>query len=95
MTSNQRLQYFGPPPPITELTVEQDFKIRRLEDLLPNADKEDIITLLLALQRQTFVLSSNLTQLLNQWNKPQDLTITEEVLSNLGISLETKDWITI
>ena len=70
--------------------MEQDFKLRRLEDLLPNAEKEDIITVLLALQRQTFVLGNNLTQLLKQWNKP-DLRTTEEVLSSLGISSETKD----
>ena len=70
--------------------MEQDFKLRRLEDLLPNAEKEDIITVLLALQRQTFVLGNNLTQLLKQWNKP-DLRTTDEVLSSLGISSETKD----
>ena len=70
--------------------MEQDFKLRRLEDLLPDAEKEDIITVLLALQRQTFVLGNNLTQLLKQWNKP-DLRTTEEVLSSLGISSETKD----
>ena len=70
--------------------MEQDFKLRRLEDLLPDAEKEDIITVLLALQRQTFVLGNNLTQLLKQWNKP-DLRTTDEVLSSLGISSETKD----
>ena len=70
--------------------MEQDFKLRRLEDLLPDAEKEDIITVLLALQRQAFVLGNNLTQLLKQWNKP-DLRTTDEVLSSLGISSETKD----
>jgi hypothetical protein len=53
--------------PITELTMEQEFKIRRLEDLLPNASKEDIITIFLALQRQCFVLGNNMTNLLKQW----------------------------
>ena len=70
--------------------MEQDFKLRRLEDLLPDAEKEDIITVLLALQRQAFVLGNNLTQLLKQWNKP-DLRTTDEVLSSLGISSEIKD----
>jgi len=70
--------------------MEQDFKLRRLEDLLPDAEKEDIITVLLALQRQSFVLGNNLTQLLKEWNKP-DLRTTDEVLSSLGISSETKD----
>ena len=84
-------QYFGPPPmPTVELTVEQSFKMRRLEDLLPEASKEDIITILLALQRQNFVLGNNLTQLLKAWNKP-DLTTTEEVQSKYGTLFETKD----
>ena len=70
--------------------MEQSFKLRRLEDLLPEAEKEDIITILLALQRQSFILGNNLTQLLKQWNKP-DPTTTEEVLSKFGITSETKD----
>ena len=61
-----------------------------MEDLLPEAAKDDIITLLMALQRQNFILGNNLTQLLKQWNKP-DLRTTDEVLSSLGISSETKD----
>ena len=76
--------------PTVELTVEQSFKMRRLEDLLPEASKEDIITILLALQRQNFVLGNNLTQLLKAWNKP-DLTTTEEVQSKYGTLFETKD----
>ena len=32
----------APPPPVTELTIEQSFKLRRLEDLLPEAEKADI-----------------------------------------------------
>jgi len=56
--------------PTMELTMEQDFKLRRLEDLLPQAEKDDIITVLLALQRQNFVLGNNLTQLLKAWNHP-------------------------
>jgi hypothetical protein len=47
--------------------MEQQFKIRRLEDLLPEADKKDIITLFLALQRQCFVLGNNVSQLVKQW----------------------------
>ena len=76
--------------PTFELTMEQSFKMRRLEDLLPEAEKEDIITVLLALQRQSFILGNNLTQLLKQWNQP-DPTTTEEVLSKYGITSETKD----
>ena len=76
--------------PTFELTMEQSFKMRRLEDLLPEAEKEDIITVLLALQRQSFILGNNLTHLLKEWNKP-DQTTTDEVLSKYGITSETKD----
>ena len=90
MTSqNQNLSYGAPPPPITSLTIEQDFKMRRLEDMLPKADREDLITVFVALQRQNFILGNNLTQLLQNWNKP-DQTTTNEVLSKYGTSFETK-----
>ena len=56
-----------PPMPVTEMTVEQSFKLRRLEDLLPEADKADIITLFMALQRQNFALSNTVSNLLKQW----------------------------
>jgi hypothetical protein len=91
MTSTNQSPFYGaPPPPILSLTVEQDFKMRRIEDMLPTADKEDLITVFVALQRQNFILSNNLTQLLQNWNKP-DLTTTNEVLSKYGISSETKN----
>jgi hypothetical protein len=84
---------FGPPPPITELTLEQDFKIRQIEDALnrPDTRKDDIITIFMALQRQNFVLANNIRQLVSEWNNPKDHSITDEVLSNLGITFETKD----
>lgn len=53
--------------PTFELTLEQDFKLRQLEDLLPRADKEDLITVYLALQRQVYVLGNNLSQLVKEW----------------------------
>ena len=53
--------------PIVELTVEQQFKMRQIEDALPNASKEDLITVYLALQRQCFVLGNNVKQLLSKW----------------------------
>jgi hypothetical protein len=53
--------------PITELTMEQEFKLRRLDDLLPKADKKDIITLFMALQEQCYVLGNNVSQLVKQW----------------------------
>jgi hypothetical protein len=47
--------------------MEQSFKLRRLEDLLPNADKADIITVFMALQRQNFVLTNSISNLVKQW----------------------------
>ena len=62
--------------PVTEMTVEQSFKLRRLEDLLPEADKSDIITLFMALQRQNFALSNTVSNLVKQW--PNHLPTTHE-----------------
>ena len=56
-----------PPMPITTLTLEQEFKMRQLTDGVEKASKEDLITILLALQRQTYVLGNNLKQLLDLW----------------------------
>ena len=78
MTQKNRKSSYGLPAPITKLTVEQDLKMRILKDKLnENYDnhKEDIITLFLALQKQNFVLSNSLTNLLEKWN-----TIEEDQL---------------
>jgi len=56
--------------------MEQSFKLRRLEDLLPQADKEDIITILMALQRQNFALANTVTNLIKEW--PNHPLITPE-----------------
>jgi uncharacterized protein YjaG (DUF416 family) len=63
--------------PTLDLTMEQDFKLRRLEDLLPRADKEDIITVFMALQKQCFVLSNNVSQLVKEWPSPHHPTTTQ------------------
>ena len=51
--------------------------MRRLDDLLPKADKEDLITVFMALQRQNFVLSNTVSNLVKQW--PTTLATTPEV----------------
>ena len=82
MTQQNRKSDYGLPAPITKLTYEQDLKMRVLKDKLnENYDnnKEDIITLFLALQKQNFVLGNSLKNLLEKWN-----TIEEE-RSNAGI----------
>ena len=80
MTSNDENQFFGPPPPITELTLEQEFKVRQIEDAIKRDDvrKEDIITIFLALQRQNFVLGNNMTNLLKNWNLPSKSAVSLE-----------------
>ena len=62
--------------------MEQEFKIRILEDLLPKADKEDIITLFMALQRQNFALANTVSNLVKQW--PNHLPTTQEAPSSAG-----------
>ena len=71
MTSKEKNLNFGPPPPITKLTTEQDLKMRLIADKLKRDDvkKEDIITVYLALQKQNFVLSNSLMNLVENWPK--------------------------
>jgi hypothetical protein len=62
--------------PITQLTLEQDLKMRQIEDALKHAQKEDIVTVYLALQRQCFVLGNNISQLVKTWPSPLNTTET-------------------
>ena len=78
MTLTNEQSYPGVPPmPVTDLTMEQSFKLRRLEDLLPEADKKDIITIFLALQKQNFCLANTVSNLVTQW--PNHPSTTPEV----------------
>lgn len=78
-----------------ELTIEQQFKLRQIEDALRNPEtaKEDIITVFMALQRQCFTLSNCVSNLVAKWPTPtpQDQPTIEEVLSKFGNLFETKD----
>ena len=92
MTSKRSDQSYGLPAPITKLTYEQDLKLRVLKDRLEETyhdHKEDVLTLLIALQHQNFVLSNSLSNLVENWPKGQP-TINAD-LSMFGILLETKD----
>ena len=76
MTQKNNKSDFGLPAPITQLTMEQDLKMRVLKDRLDQTyydHKDDIITLFLALQKQNFVLGNSLSNLLKKWT-----TIEEE-----------------
>lgn len=46
--------------------------MRQLNDILnkPEAKKEDIVTVFLALQRQCFALTNTVTNLVKQWPSP-------------------------
>ncbi len=57
--------------------MEQSFKMRRLQDLLPDADKEDIITLFISLQHQNFVLANTVSNLVKLWPTSKDLNTTK------------------
>ena len=63
---------YGPPPPVTELTVEQDLKLRVLHDAIekPETKREDINTIIIALQHQNFVLSNSMINLVKKWPSP-------------------------
>ena len=67
-----------PPMPVTEMTMEQSFKLRRLEDLLPEADKADIITLFMALQRQNYALTNTVSNLLKHWPNHPNTTPADQ-----------------
>ena len=91
MTSTKKNRNFGPPPPITKLTTEQDLKMRLIKDQLNKDEvrKEDIITVFLALQKQNFVLTNSLFNLIDKW--PKVPPTINEVPTMFGILLETKD----
>ncbi len=57
------------PPPITQLTIEQDLKMRLLEDKLNSGevDYKDLVTVFIALQKQNFVLANSMINLVKKW----------------------------
>ena len=75
--------------------MEQQFKLRQIEDALkhPDSKKEDIITVFLALQQQAFVLGNNVSNLVSKWPTPtsQAPPITDEDPFKFGTLFETKD----
>ena len=86
MTSQNTNQFPGVPPmPVLELTLEQEFKMRQIEDALkkPDVEKEDIITIFVALQHQCYVLGNNIQQLIHQW--PSHPNTTPKDPSKYGI----------
>ena len=66
MIPRNKNQNSGRQNPLLKLTVEQDFKMRVIEDNIRKHydNKEDVITVFLALQRQNFALSNSLKNLI-------------------------------
>ena len=75
--------------PIVKLTMEQEFKLRQIEDGLKVSSKEDIITVFLALQHQCFVLGNNIKQLITEW--PTHPPTTPEAQWSRGTLYDSKD----
>jgi len=75
--------------------MEQQFKLKQIENALrhPETEKEDIITVFLALQHQCFVLGNSMSNLVKKWPTPtpQVQTTTDEGAFKFGTSLGTKD----
>jgi len=64
--------------------VEQEFKLRQLEVFLSKdeTDRKDIVTILLALQRQNFVMANSLINLVEKWPDQNQL---QYILPDVGI----------
>ena len=78
MTSKLNNLSPGLPPPITKLTVEQDLKLRLIEDKLNQTyhdNKDHVITLFMALQHQNFVLANSLTNLVKNWPNEENILV--------------------
>ena len=72
--------------------MEQDLRLRTTEDAVRtnySSEKEAIITYLMALQHQNFVLGNSLTNLVKKW--PKVPPTINEVPAMFGILLESKD----
>lgn len=76
--------------PVMEMTMEQEFSYRRIADLLPDASKDDLIIVFLALQKQNYCLSNTIKKLLSEW--PIHPSTTQEELSKFGTLFEIKDF---
>ena len=76
------------------MTMEQQFKLKQIENALrhPDTKLEDVITIFLALQHQNFVLGNSLSNIVKKWPTqiPQDRRTTDGEAFKFGTSSETK-----
>ena len=96
MTSDEYLSS-GLPKPITEMTLEQDLELRKFYDAISQnaVGKADLLTVIMALKHQNFILSNSMMNLVKKWptistsTTPQtvtkkDQTTTKEVKPRFG-----------
>ena len=57
------------PFPVLELTMEQQFQLRKLTDAFEKASKSDLANLCMTLQRQNFMFTNTITNLVKNWNE--------------------------
>lgn len=62
------------PYPILELSMEQEFKLQHLKQVLEKADKAQAQDACLSLQRQVYVLTNTLQNLVSKWRDAPDET---------------------
>ena len=77
MTLTEKNLNYGPPPPVTKLTTEQDLKMRLLKDRLESGevDYKDLVTVFIAMQEQNFVLANSLMNLVKNWPNENHLFV--------------------
>ena len=68
MTSDEYLSS-GLPKPVTEMTLEQDLEMRKFYDAISQDEvaKDDLLTVIMALKHQNFILSNSMMNLVKKW----------------------------
>ena len=59
------------PPIVFELTYEQQFEMRKLENNIKEADRDTILECVSALIRHNFVLKNTISNLIHHWNEDE------------------------
>ena len=78
MTSQRTDPSYGLPAPITKLTMEQDLKMRVIRDKVTEGyydNKEEIIEVFMALQKQNYVLGNSLKNLVDHWPHYEEIIL--------------------
>lgn len=57
------------PFPVLDLTMEQQFQLRKLSDAAESASKADLTSLCTMLLRQNFMYNNTLMNLVKNWNE--------------------------